>query len=68
MVMQRDKRKKIREALKNAIVPGRTRTGSNAGTLVAEGETKRSVIGELVRRIIIHSTGAMFIITSAKRL
>jgi hypothetical protein len=58
----------MREALKKAIAPGRTRTGSNAGTLVDVVEIKRSAIGELVRRIIIHSTVAMFIIISAKLL
>jgi hypothetical protein len=50
------------------IAPSRTRAGSNDETLVDAVETERSAIGELVRRIIIHSTIAMSLIASAKLL
>jgi hypothetical protein len=38
----------MREALKNAIAPGRTRAGSNVETLVDAVEIKRSAVAYFV--------------------
>jgi hypothetical protein len=43
----------MREALKNTIVPGRTRAGFNVETLVAEGETKRSAVAYFVLKMSV---------------
>jgi hypothetical protein len=47
------KKKKMREALKKAIAPGRTRTESNAGTLVDAVEIKRSAVDYFVLKISV---------------
>jgi hypothetical protein len=43
----------MREALKNAIAPGRTRAGSNVETLVDAVEIKRSAIAYLNKRLTV---------------
>jgi hypothetical protein len=59
-------KKKLCEALKShRVVLGRDPAAERWST---QSKLKRSAIGELVRRIIINSTVAMFIITSAKLL
>jgi hypothetical protein len=48
-----DKKEKIREALKNAIDPGRTRAGSNVETLVDIVEIKRSAVAYFVLKMSV---------------
>jgi hypothetical protein len=43
----------MREALKNAITPGRPRAGSNVETLVGEGEIKRSAVAYFVLKMSV---------------
>jgi hypothetical protein len=43
----------MREALKNAIAPGRTRAGSNVETLVDAVEIKRSAVACFVLKMSV---------------
>jgi hypothetical protein len=59
---------KRKKAAQRIMVPAPCRTRCSGGTPLAEGEIKQSAVGELVRRIIIHSTGAISLLLSAQQL
>jgi hypothetical protein len=59
---------KRKKAAQRIMAPALCRTRCSGGTLLAEGEIKQGAVGELVRRIIIHLTGAISLLLSAQQL